>query len=130
MNVEEFVSESISQIIRGVKKAAGEGDENGARVVPLSGYRESGPLQLINFDLAVTVQKGVEGTAEGKGKVGMLRVLGAEVSAGATGSIEQTSVSRLQFTIPVDLPFTERKRETKEKEAGVSPAGEGRSFRR
>tara|TARA_X000001316_G_C895183_1_gene15445 strand:- start:168 stop:539 length:372 start_codon:yes stop_codon:yes gene_type:complete len=110
MNVEDFVSESISQIVRGVKKAAVEGVSHGAMVTPEGAHGEMSPLQLIQFDIAVTVQSAIEATASGKGKAGILKVLGAEVSGGGSGSLEQTSVSRLRFAVPVDLPYTEMKR--------------------
>ena len=71
MNVEDFVSESITQIVRGVEKAKKECAGHGAHVTPIGYTGDRSVLQLIEFNVAVTVQTSVQGTAGGKGKAGI-----------------------------------------------------------
>ncbi len=94
MDIKEFVSESLKQVIDGVVDAGIYAEEKKA-VVPV--YRERN--QKITFDVAVTV---VEGTETG-GKAG---ISVWSIGAGVTGKSESSSstVSRIKFDIPVELP--------------------------
>lgn len=107
MNVEEFVSESLRQIGAGVVRAAAcpginvsprphGGPETSATVGHL---RADGKLiVLVEFDLSVSVQSKLEGTAGGG-----LTVLGIGGKADVSGGLDQTRVQRLKFQIPVTL---------------------------
>ena len=118
MKLQEFVTETLTQILAGVKDAQSKivGDDYDASISakispPLStdadrleskGYRIDAsfrPVQNIEFDVAVTVNE----TLEAKGKAGLLVAgigLGAKAEVGST----DTTVHRIKFAVPVVLP--------------------------
>lgn len=116
MQVKEFVSETLKQVIEGVKDAQPRATELGGAVNP-KGLRyldgSSGAVQHqettrigqeIEFDIAVTVAE----TDEAKGGLGLMIAtfgLGAQVK---TSSAEQL-VNRIKFRIPVIFPKSEYK---------------------
>jgi hypothetical protein len=119
MEVKEFVTAVLTEIIDGVKDAQQEaGYARDGEVNPLlraspgtlegRGYlvtARSGQLvQSVKFDVAVTAQKGT-GT---KGGIGIF--MGA-IGLGSQGESKasQASVSRIQFEVPVSLPYQEPK---------------------
>ncbi len=94
MDIKEFVSQTLKQIIDGVVDAQDQTRKTNAVVVP---YCDS--KQKVDFDVAVTV---VEGKETG-GKAG---ISVWSIGAGVTGKTESSSstVSRIKFEIPIDLP--------------------------
>lgn len=119
MNLEDFIAQSLSQIAKGIDKANEELKDSLAIVSPrgvTEVQRESryGTLRVaenaylkvheINFDVAVTAAEG----SEVKGGLGI--TVGA-VSIGGLGKENQTntSVSRIQFSVPMVLPQSEIK---------------------
>ena len=94
MDIKEFVSETLSQIIDGVVDVQQRSKEKNAVVAPFYGYQ-----QKVCFDVAVTVVEGKEVT----GKAG---ISVWSIGAGASGKSETSSstVSRIQFEIPIELP--------------------------
>lgn len=111
MQLDDFVSETLKQIIKGVVEAQEFGNGKNAKVNPDSARfhsptaavqtmcQETGvPLQHVAFDVAVTVSE--EKNEEGKGKsVGSI-----SVSPAGTNSTQNSSVSRIKFEVPVLLP--------------------------
>jgi len=94
MNLKDFVSETLKQIVDGVKDAQTSAQAKGAIVVPYTNDAEK-----VEFDVAVTA---VEGTEKG-GKAGLsVWSIGGSVS----GKIESSTstVSRLRFSVVVELP--------------------------
>jgi hypothetical protein len=91
MDVKEFVSDMLKQIIDGVVDVQ---NNTSAVVVP-----HSGTCNKINFDIAVTVVE----SKESGGKAGISVY---SIGAGVTGKTESSSstVSRIKFEIPVELP--------------------------
>ncbi|MGD0078045.1 MAG: trypco2 family protein [Sedimentisphaerales bacterium] len=87
MQLKEFVSETIKQIIEGVKDAQQAAQTKGAVVVPYSQVEEK-----IEFDVAVTA---VEGT-ETSGKAG---ISVWSIGAGVSGKSESSTstLSRIKF---------------------------------
>ncbi|MFQ5915048.1 MAG: hypothetical protein ACE5JS_17905 [Nitrospinota bacterium] len=114
MNLEEFVAESLTQIMKGVKKAQeelGELGEINPRIRTgslqnaklLTKMHPDDFVQLVDFDVAVTASEGTRGELGGGIKVfsGILDVGG---KAGETTSKEDVSVSRIKFCVPLVLP--------------------------
>jgi hypothetical protein len=114
MVLDEFLSAAISQIIKGVRDAQqqektfhkpGMPQELKAGINPVevrkydSVQRSSGH-QNIEFDLAVTIEKG----SKTKGGIG---VFAGVVKAGTSGESDktQTAVNRIKFVVPIVLPF-------------------------
>jgi hypothetical protein len=109
MNLEEFISDTLMQIIKGVKKADDQAKaaKDGGRVNPPvmdPGNKTRTAVfgnvyqttDMIEFDIALTVSN----EAMGGGKVGIVHIasIGSEVSS------TNTSFSRVKFKVPVALP--------------------------
>ncbi len=94
MDIQQFVSEALKQVIDGVRDAQHHATGRKAAVAPYHNYQKE-----VNFDIAVTVTEG----KEAGGKAG-LTVWG--VGAGVSGKSESSSstVSRIKFSVAVDLP--------------------------
>jgi len=94
MEVKDFVSETLKQIINGVADTQKYAKEKNAVVAPYHSCQEK-----VDFDIAVTV---VEGKETG-GKAGIsVWSIGAGVSGKSESS--NTTVSRIKFSIACDLP--------------------------
>ncbi|WAP69304.1 hypothetical protein [Jiella pelagia] len=116
MDVKEFVARTLTEIIEGVKEA--QGGEDGMLVNAAVGSRkaESGPgghlftgqfgfFTRVDFDLAVTVE--AKDSRQGEGK---LSIVG--IGIGGKGGHEDAvkSVSRIAFSVPVQLPDGDQSR--------------------
>jgi hypothetical protein len=111
MELKDFVSETLRQIFGGVKEAQAFAVEHGGKVVPekiafrtdqglqLWDKQDGTPIQMIEFDVAVTT---TEGTAT-KGGVGVFVGAMGVGSQGQSNASNQ-SVSRIKFTVPVQFP--------------------------
>lgn len=94
MDIKEFVSDTLKQIIDGVVEAQKYAKEKDAVVVPYHDYQKN-----VSFDVAVTVDE----SKEKEGKAGItVWSIGGSVS-GKTESSSST-VSRIKFEIPIELP--------------------------
>ncbi len=111
MDLKEFVSETIVQIVSGVVDAQEQTKAIGGRVSPrLTGGEthgskhgflpaEGGATQIVQFDVALTAKEGT-GT---KGGIGIVTGLVSLGSAGQSHE-ENASVSRVKFSVPLSLP--------------------------
>ena len=115
MDLKEFVAESLRQIMDGVAEAKEHGSQIGAEVNPaaIAGRLDRFPegvlyrktetgvqyAQNVSFDVAVT-------TIEESHTKGGAKLAVAVFSAGGGTQRDSTnsSVSRVQFTVPVFLP--------------------------
>lgn len=116
MKLEDFIYESITQIISGVKKAQDFASQNEAEINPASlrQSQSSGdmyyddstyrPAQKIDFDVSVTARE--DGETSGKAGV-FVSVLkfGIESKEGTQNSVS----NRLKFSVPVMLPIQSKK---------------------
>jgi len=116
IKLEDFVANSLIQIIKGVKRAQTEAEETGAVISPLMrtttdnssiGHAENlggQPCYKITFDVAVTVN-------EESGTTGGIGVAAGIFHLGTKGEISDTfaNTSRIQFSIPVVLPLQKAK---------------------
>lgn len=115
MKLQDFVSTALVEIIEGVRDAqkrlmVREGPDDFGRVSPKPGgslpagsriaAHEFVEMQLVKFDVAVTVSESKADGAEVGGS--FLSVVKADV--GGKMSRENTSVSRIQFDVPVTYP--------------------------
>lgn len=125
MDLEQFVSTALTQIVRGVLSAQEKLKDTRAYVNPGLGtlppshgmstvINADGSLQHlrdVEFDVALTVgdKQGADGGAG-------IKVFGAQL--GATGSVayENSSVSRVKFVVPLALPPAPNEAELKEME--------------
>jgi hypothetical protein len=118
MDLEEFVSLTLVQIINGVRKAqaetriAGKDPSEADLVNPAIMYSaDVAPkgkhfatigrnlVHFVSFDVALTT----DSTAEGKGGVSV-KVAGLGFDAGGGGSTKDSVVSHIKFEVPITLP--------------------------
>lgn len=112
MDLKDFVSETLLQIVEGVKAAQSEIEQHGASINPnlLGDYKEhakhglllSGTgkvAQIVEFDVALSIKEGT-GTKGGIGVVAGMFALGSQGQSNA----ENVSLSRVKFRVPLSLP--------------------------
>lgn len=115
MNLDEFISETIKAITKGVKDSQQFVRDSGGRLNPIRmqnrsdlsgrdnvfyGSEENArPLTLIEFDIAVTVSNQNE-----SGVNGGITVLGINVGGKDASANSNQTVSRIKFTIGASLP--------------------------
>lgn len=116
MKLEDYIYESLTQIISGVKKAQDFALSNEATINPKSlrqgnsdgnmywDERNFRPAQIIEFDVSVTTRE--EGSMEGKAGV-FVSVLKLGVE-GKEGEQNMTS-NKLRFSVPIMLPVQKPK---------------------
>jgi len=110
IELKDFISQSLIQIIDGVRVAQQHASDHKAKVVPqlqpgsgpsdaLRTHPDSRPLQNIDFDVAV--QASTKDQAEGQ-----IGILIATLGIGVKGSeeTETSAISRIKFSIPLELP--------------------------
>ena len=124
MELEDFVAETIRQVVRGVKKAQGQVRDDGGIVNPASVKElRQGTIKTteIKFDIAVTATKGTKT----KGGIG---VFFGGVGLGAQGGSEQSSanMNRIGFSVPVQLPWLDGQKEDADRSLREPGKREGR----
>ena len=111
MNIQDFVRDTLTEIVEGVIEAQKALVEKNADVNPIGGHFdqaalrgrqwsfEKGITEIVSFDVALT-EESAKGT---KGGIGVF--LGG-VGLGSQGQSEAStsSLSRIQFQIPILLP--------------------------
>lgn len=111
MDLRDFVSETLTQIVEGVKSAQSKAAESGATVNPhlTTAHEQAGKqgflwtgdayAQVVQFDVALTV-------TEGTGTKGGIGVFAGAINLGSSGQSqnESSSVSRVKFSVPLSLP--------------------------
>lgn len=114
MNLDEFVKEVLSQIISGIRSA--QEVKGGAFVVPNGDgghdyakhprFSSSARIKstIVDFDIALTVEDASKGSGGGS-----LKVFGIGANAQGELASKDTTVSRIQFAVPILLPASERK---------------------
>jgi hypothetical protein len=116
--LEDFVSETLSQIVKGVVAAQAAVRDSGAQVAPFMSENRgsttvakpdtgmgraegtmSMPVRPVEFDVALTTVAGTE-------TKGGIAVFSGIISAGSAGKSEQSTqaVSRVKFVVPLLLP--------------------------
>lgn len=112
INLEEFIAQSLTQIVKGVERAQKEVAGTGAAISPLmrstamsntvgvAEWREGQPCYNVEFDVAVTATEST-GTSGGMGLVVGPVALGSKGQS--TDALANTS--RIKFNVPVVLPL-------------------------
>ena len=118
MELHEFVSKTLVQIIRGVEQAQMEIVDSQAKVSPqlrtaftntqtggtnqgLGWAQEGGLVSVVEFNVSVSAQEG-QGTKGGIGVVTGIFALGSQASSDKAS----TAATRIQFGVPIKLPTT------------------------
>ena len=111
MELNDFVAETLKDIIEGVRTAQSEGLERNVNPQGMQLQADGAPkgkhyqaygnrlVLMVQFDVAVTVSSEKKG--EGGGKIS---VLGQKAGLEGSVSQEKTEVSRIKFEVPVVMP--------------------------
>lgn len=113
MKLSEFVQEVLTEVVAGIRAA--QSGEGGAFIVPggdgghdyAKHPRLSASARLkstiVDFDIAVTVEDSSKG-----GGGGGIKVFGVGANLQGELTSKDTTVSRIQFAVPVLLPESQR----------------------
>lgn len=98
MKLEDFVSETLKEVMQGVKKSQATSNEHGGCIAPHY-LKLSENMYKIEFDIAVTTTEGTS-TQSGVG------VFVGPVALGSKGHSDASSqsLSRIKFSVPVTYP--------------------------
>jgi len=116
MNLRDFVSETLVEIVTGISDAQSRLTDSGAQVSPqirnlftqsqtggtnmaLGWDTNGGLIQVVDFDVAVTTTEGTET----KGGIGVVAGIFALGSQGKSEESNQ-SISRIKFKVPISFP--------------------------
>ena len=117
MKLQEFITETLKQIVTGVKEAQEYAIKEGAKVNPAVHYNitpkehritndgEGQDIQDIEFDVAVTSSEGSK-TKGGAGIMVATIGLGVQARTDTTSS----SISHIKFKVPVALPIQQARK--------------------
>ena len=94
MDVKEFLSETMKQVVEGILDAQKQTKNKGAIVVP-----HGGSEKVVRFDIAVAVTEGTQASG-----VGSLQVYGDGSDVGGKSESSNSIVHRVQFEVPVEYP--------------------------
>jgi len=121
MDVREFVSETLRQIVEGVREAKNETADK-CQIAPVGNQREKA-----EFDIAVTVDE--EKTKE---KGAGLSVCGLKAGAIGQSTVSTNTVHRIKFSVSIDFESKgeeeQRNAKSREEVRRLSEKGVQRSF--
>ena len=118
MKLDQYVEETIKQVISGIGAAKEYGDKNNAQVNPASAtFRSENstiiycaatgvPIQQIEFDIVVSVTDGNSTTESPEITVGAV----SSSQGSQTSETTNSSTNRIKFSIPVLLPMSGERR--------------------
>lgn len=113
MKLQEFISESLTQILNGVAETAAENTTDKAGINPKLANQpgrlmshgeivteEGSLLQFVEFDISVTTQK------DSNAKSGFGLFVGA-VGIGTKGELSASDISlnKIKFKVPISFPY-------------------------
>ncbi len=101
MELEKFISETLSEIQKGVDSAIKKtSDDNGAINPSFGGEKDLEELvQEVKFDIAVTTTEEASVSAGGG-----IKVVGLKLGADGQDITKSSNVSRIQFSVPLIPP--------------------------
>jgi hypothetical protein len=110
MELKDFVSGTIKQIISGIKDAQNSEETKGSRIIPIAHYvkyaesdlmeTETGaPVFYLEFDVAITASEGTQ-------TKGGISVLSGVINLGSQGQSlkDNTTLSHIKFEVPIIFP--------------------------
>lgn len=104
MELKEFISQSIKDIFDGVIEAQEYAKQKNGKV----NVYQHDSIRKINFDIAVTTSKTSEISGEVDVGVGIKKIIVAGIDIEGKKEKYNSSISRINFVIPVELPNKER----------------------
>lgn len=112
VDLEDFIAQTLSQIMRGVRTAqhSTEGNARTEMMAVINPAEQVGdprhvdgrPIDTVDFDVAVTTTVSQDGET-----MGGIKVLGIGIGGSSKEEQSHTSVSRIKFSVPAFLPTQE-----------------------
>jgi hypothetical protein len=105
MELQAFIKSTLLEIMGGIRDAqkAWHDETGGAGAInPAWGGAKAENIKSVSFDVAVTVGTGSQGEAGGG-----IKVLGVGFGAKLNDTSTNSSVSRIQFEVPIIAPVVE-----------------------
>ena len=107
MQLDEYITETLVQIVKGVNDAAQEVSSLGGTVNPHATFIDVGfdvhpekpPKQTIKFDIAIQVKESTDVDASAKAKLSVF-----SIGCGIKNLDESNIAHRVTFEVPLDLP--------------------------
>lgn len=124
MDLKEFVTMSLTQIVQGVSESAAEISKLGGSVSPafsgngkadqlgVSMDGKGSPVYAVEFDVALVASTSLGGEAGAKLQIASFVNIGAK----GTTTDKQESTSRVKFSVPIQLPTDPKSRAAAEEE--------------
>ena len=100
MKLDEFIADTLAQIVSGVTQAQKACEGSNAVIADRSG---SITTSKVEFDVALTVESG----KQTKGGIGVVTGIVSLGSSGQSANTE-TAVNRIKFSVPVILPWNRK----------------------
>ncbi len=104
MELQDFIAETLKEIISGVRRAQESAIALGAKINPRGGSIVE--MRSVQFDVAVSTD---EGTGE-KGGIGVLVGPVGTVGSQNQSDVASSSMSRIKFSVPLKLPVQPKAR--------------------
>jgi len=113
MDLQDFIKQTLVQIVKGVEEASKELEQTNAVISPkihqpnptkevtgMLTVRDGNPATIVSFDVALN-------STEGTGTKGGIGVVAGFVNLGSSGESnkENATASRVKFNVPVSLPY-------------------------
>lgn len=104
MELQDFIAETLKEIISGVRRAQESAIELGAKINPRGGSIVE--MRNVQFDVAVSTSEGAEK------KSGISVFVGPVGSVGSQNQSDlmSSSMSRIKFSVPLKLPIQPKAR--------------------
>jgi hypothetical protein len=101
MELKEFVKNSLLDVMHAVREAQKEWQDSGhaGAVNPVWSSVDKDSFRDITFDVAVTAEKSSAGKVGGG-----IHVIGIKIGGDTSESVASSSVSRIQFSVPIVPP--------------------------
>jgi hypothetical protein len=101
MELKDFIKNSLLDVMRAVQEAQKEWQESGhmGAINPVWATVDKESFRDISFDVAVTAENATAGKVGGG-----IHVVGIKVGGDTSETVSSSSVSRLQFSVPIVPP--------------------------
>ena len=104
MELQNFIEETLKQIVSGVRGAQESAFELGAKINPRGGSVVE--MRNVHFDVAVSTSEGTET----KGGISVFVGPVGSVGSQDQSDVASSSISRIKFSVPVKLPIQPKAR--------------------
>jgi len=104
MELQNFIEETLKQIVSGVRGAQESAIELGAKINPRGGSVVE--MRNVHFDVAVSTSEGTET----KGGISVFVGPVGSVGSQDQSDVASSSISRIKFSVPVKLPIQPKAR--------------------